>query len=71
MSIQSGRLTRLEDRMPKGCATCQDWTVEVLRFQIGDEPAESTRPDACPNCGREAPLSVHLIRITERPDGPA
>jgi len=69
MSSTNGRLTRLEDRLPKGCPTCRTWEAGAIHvgFQ-GDEP-ELVRGDDCSDCGRHVPL--RRVVIGPRPDGPA
>lgn len=44
------------------CPTCRDWPALVIVFP--DEPAP---PAQCPACGRDA---SHIIRFTDRDDGP-
>lgn len=69
MSSTNGRLARLEDRLPKGCPTCQSWADGAIHVTVQGADDEPVRGDDCPDCGRHVPL--HRIAITERPDGPA
>ena len=69
MSTQSGRLTRLEDRMPKGCPTCRSWEAATFQIVVQGADEETSRGDVCPTCGRHVPLM--LIVIGTREDGPA
>jgi len=69
MSNQSGRLTRLEERIPKGCPTCRAWGAASLRVSVQGIEGAPARGDGCPDCGRHVPL--HRVVIGTRPDGPA
>jgi len=71
MSTQSGRLTRLEERAPKGCPTYRAWGVADIRINVAGVESVPTRPERCPDCARDVPTSSAVISLVERPDGPA
>lgn len=53
------RLTRLEARVPAGCATCPRWDGLVL----ADDAGNRSRPERCPDCGRVVPVRSLLILV--------
>ena len=69
------RLSRLEEVMPQGCATCRDWSPDQLGIRFEDHTGAERhspfdpRPETCSTCGREVSLG-HVILIRVRPDGP-
>ena len=69
MSKHNGRLTRLEERLPRGCPTCRAWEAGAVRVSVQDDDVEPLHPEGCPACGR--PVPRHRIVIGTRPDGPA
>jgi len=69
MTSTIGRLSRLEDRLPKGCPTCRAWAAGALHVTVQGDDDEPPHPEGCPACGRHVPL--HRIVIGTRPDGPA
>ena len=71
MMTTMGRLIRLEDRQPKGCATCRAWgpaTITVIREDAGGHRSETAleRPDSCPLCGRTVPIRLRRTIVLQR-----
>ncbi len=57
------RLADLERRyQPPACATCWWWTETPVLI---DDDGNTSRPAACPDCGREhlAPYAIHFVGI--------
>jgi len=71
MRSPNGRLTRLEECVPKGCPTCRAWGPASLRIIVDGVQEPPARSDLCPDCGRHVPLQGITVHIGERPDGPA
>jgi len=69
MTSTAGRLIRLEERKPKGCATCRSWEASAFQIVVQGADEETSRGDVCPDCRRHVPLT--LIVIGTREDGPA
>lgn len=59
----TGRLDRLEERIPKGCRACRTWGPSV--YQMGD--AEPERGEYCPVCGRHVPIELvrQIVIVTD------
>jgi hypothetical protein len=59
------RLTALQAnadlRMAEGCDTCRTWPGIVIR----DDAGNMSRPETCPDCGREVPIFrlLHIVGV--------
>ena len=67
---QLERLIRLEEYRGLGCATCRAWapaTITVTRLDASgrEEGTEPSRPERCPDCGRQVPIQLerHLVIV--------
>ena len=68
MTSTTGRLIRLEERLPKGCPTCLTWEAGAFQVSFQGDDAEPIRAEDCPTCGRHVPL--HWVVFMTRADGP-
>lgn len=66
------RVIRLEELAPRGCATCERWGPAVHEMVRVDADGRETsvsvaRPDRCPACGRDVPVTLRrrilLVRV--------
>ena len=71
MTSTARGLIRLEDQMPKGCATCRSWGLADIQSNVAGVESAPTWPERCPDCARAVPTSSVVISLVERPDGPA
>ena len=66
MTSTAGRLVRLEERMPKGCATCRHWGP--VAWAVGRDDAPPPRSETCPGCERRVPIEelrrIVLVGVT-------
>ena len=48
MSSTTGRLIRLEARLPKGCPTCRTWEAGALQISLQDDEEPRSAPWTVP-----------------------